>query len=139
MILEFAAVYVLHLMATWCVRCRPPAVVEDDYELPPPGKPEVLADIDYAHVIGLCAQQPDQVPSWYSDSLGAELRRSQVCTVLIHQLAPSPNEVKACLATVSRCCRCYHVMLLQPVMSCNTSMHLETYSPWRLICPCLPD
>lgn len=58
-------------------------VVDDDAELPALGKPEVLADVDYAHVVGLCAEQPDEVPSWYSNALGAELRRSQVRSWLL--------------------------------------------------------
>ncbi len=56
--------------------CRPPPTNdEDDYV--PPGKVQIVADIDYAQVVGL-SDEPDYVPSWYQEDLGAELRHSQV-------------------------------------------------------------
>lgn len=43
----------------------------------PPGKVEIVADIDYAQVVGL-SDEPEYVPSWYQEDLGTELRHSQV-------------------------------------------------------------
>jgi hypothetical protein len=48
----------------------------DDYVQPE--RPEIVADVDYAAVIGLGPEAPDYVPAWYQDSYGAELKRSQV-------------------------------------------------------------
>jgi len=52
-------------------------VKEDEEEHVPPGKPEIVADVDYAQVVGLSDDAP-YVPSWYNEDLGAELRHSQV-------------------------------------------------------------
>lgn len=51
---------------------------EDEEEHVPPGKPEIVADVDYAQVVGL-SDEPPYVPSWYNEDLGAELRHSQAC------------------------------------------------------------
>lgn len=52
-----------------------------------PGRPEVIADVDYAAIVGLGPDQPEYVPSWYQESYGAELRYSQV--PLTSSTAPS--------------------------------------------------
>jgi hypothetical protein len=57
--------------------CRPPAVVEEE-DAQPLGKPQVLADIDYAQVVGLSPTQPEYMPSWFDETLCADLRHSQV-------------------------------------------------------------
>ena len=64
------------------VRACRPAVQADDGdagEHVQPGRPDILADVDYAAVVGLLPEEPGTiVPSWYQEGYGAELRRSQV-------------------------------------------------------------
>ena len=54
---------------------------DDDYE--PPGRPEVVADIDFAEVCASAEGDGVAVPSWYQHEYGAELMHSQVGSHLL--------------------------------------------------------
>ncbi|BDA51003.1 probable protein phosphatase 2C 5 at N-terminal half [Coccomyxa sp. Obi] len=60
--------------------CAAPSATKDDDDLVLLGKAQIMADIDYAEVVGL-SSEPSYVPSWYNEDLGTELRHSQEAAV----------------------------------------------------------
>ncbi|CAL8466137.1 g5673 [Coccomyxa elongata] len=60
--------------------CAAPSATKDDDDAVPLGKAQIVADIDYAEVVGL-SSEPSYVPSWYKEDLGTELCHSQEAAV----------------------------------------------------------